>query len=145
MGADLDAIPDMELTTEHFRDIPVEHVLCLVPWADTLNHSVDADERSILQFDYGTKEAVLFAHRDYAPGDEVFDSYGTAETASSLLLNFGFVGADMVSPVITVRSPAQCASRALLCCMLHCALPCPDNPSAREFSMPTRAPLPRLR
>ena len=58
-------------------------ILALVPWADTLNHSSDAWDRSILQYDHEEDVAVLFAHRDYTAGEEVYDSYGTWLTPST--------------------------------------------------------------
>jgi hypothetical protein len=86
-------------------DVAVEadRILALVPWADTLNHCSSATERSILQYDVTNDAAVLFAHRDYAEGEEVFDSYGPSLTPAELLLDYGFVDAANSISAITVR------------------------------------------
>jgi len=52
---------------------------------------------------------VLFAHRDYDPGDEVFDSYGTWLTPSELLMDYGFVDAANRNFAIQARARAWCA------------------------------------
>ena len=84
-------------------DVQDERILALVPWADTLNHTSAASERSILQYDATNDAAVLFAHRDYAEGDEVFDSYGRNLTPSELLLDYGFVDMRNRISAVTVR------------------------------------------
>lgn len=81
----------------------VERVLALVPWADMLNHSSSATERSVLQYDAASDAAVLFAHRNYQEGEEVCDSYGPWLTPSDLLLDYGFVDDENQMNAITVR------------------------------------------
>ena len=44
-------------------DVEDERVLALVPWADLLNHSSAASERSILQYDETNDAATCFAHK----------------------------------------------------------------------------------
>ncbi|OUS45259.1 hypothetical protein BE221DRAFT_193464 [Ostreococcus tauri] len=66
-------------------------VLVLVPWADGLNHSSDAEESSILRYDAGSATATLRAHKSYARGDQVFDSYGVHLSDVDVFLDFGFV------------------------------------------------------
>lgn len=85
-------------------EVACERLLTLVPWADSLNHCSTATERSVLQYDVSTDAAVLFAHRDYDAGDEVFESYGTWLTPSELLLDYGFVDEKNKTNAITVRS-----------------------------------------
>ena len=118
-GADKDAEDELE-------EVEVERILALVPWADTLNHSSDAWDRSILQYDHLEDVAVLFAHRDYKPGEEVYDSYGTWLTPSELLLDYGFVDAGNRNFAIQVpaESIAQPVSpvNAKLLSMLHASL-----------------------
>ena len=65
--------------------------LALVPWADALNHSSQGDERCVLQYDPDERVAVLFAHRRYAPGEQVFDSYSPFKAPVDTLLEYGFV------------------------------------------------------
>lgn len=84
-------------------------MLALVPWADLLNHSSAASERSVLQYDDAADAAVLFAHKRYAAGDEVFDSYGKNLTPSELLLDYGFVDERNQISAITARpAPWRC-------------------------------------
>ena len=92
-------------------EVEGERMLALVPWADSLNHCSTATERSVLQYDHANDSAVLFAHKDYAEGEEVFDSYGTWLTPSELLLDYGFVAGPSKTNAITVCSPM-----ALNCC-----------------------------
>lgn len=84
-------------------EVEGEKILTLVPWADSLNHCSTATERSVLQYDHDNDAAVLFAHKDYAEGEEVFDSYGTWLTPSELLLDYGFVAGPSKTNAITVR------------------------------------------
>ncbi|CAI5955911.1 unnamed protein product [Closterium sp. NIES-65] len=65
--------------------------LCLVPWADCLNHSSTATVLSCLTYDPDSRTARLGAHRAYAPGSEVFDSYGPWLSPRQLYLDHGFV------------------------------------------------------
>ncbi|CAI5512550.1 unnamed protein product, partial [Closterium sp. Naga37s-1] len=65
--------------------------LCLVPWADCLNHSSTATVLSCLTYDPESRTARLGAHRAYAPGSEVFDSYGPWLSPRQLYLDHGFV------------------------------------------------------
>lgn len=88
-------------------EVPCERLLALVPWADSLNHCSTATERSVLQYDASADAAVLFAHRDYAAGDEVFESYGTWLTPSELLLDYGFVDEKNKTNAITVCWPLR--------------------------------------
>ena len=74
-----------------------------MPWADGINHCSSAGERSVLQYDEAHDAAVLFAHRTYAAGEEVFDSYGTRLTPADLLLDYGFVDPKNKFAAITVR------------------------------------------
>lgn len=77
------------------RHDPTGAFVALVPWADALNHSPDADERSLLSLtrDGGTGAVVaeLRASAAYAPGDEVHDSYGVGLTRADSFLRYGFV------------------------------------------------------
>jgi hypothetical protein len=91
-------------------------MLALVPWADSLNHCSTATERSVLQYDHANDAAVLFAHKDYAEGEEVFDSYGTWLTPSELLLDYGFVAERTKTSAITVCSPSVLACAAACMC-----------------------------
>jgi len=50
--------------------------LALVPWADALNHDVDAGGGAVLTYDPARGVAELRAASGAAPGAEVFDSYG---------------------------------------------------------------------
>jgi hypothetical protein len=79
------------------------NILALVPWADSINHCSAAGERSMLQYDATNDAAVLFAHRVYEAGEEVFDSYGTRLTPADLLLDYGFVDSKNKFAAITVR------------------------------------------
>jgi hypothetical protein len=45
----------------------------------------------VLQYDVETDTAFLCAHRAYAAGEEVHDSYGPGLSPSDLLLDYGFV------------------------------------------------------
>ncbi|CAI7804642.1 unnamed protein product [Closterium sp. NIES-54] len=65
--------------------------LCLVPWADCLNHSSTATVLSCLTYDPDSRTARLGAHRAYPPGSEVFDSYGPWLSPRQLYLDHGFV------------------------------------------------------
>ena len=69
--------------------------VALVPWADALNHSPDADERSLLSLtrddETGAVVAELRASAAYAPGDEVHDSYGVGLSRADSFLRYGFV------------------------------------------------------
>ena len=65
--------------------------LALVPWADALNHDVEAGPEALLTYNPTTQVAEIIATRDAAPGDEVFDSYGPGKSRSDLLINYGFV------------------------------------------------------
>jgi hypothetical protein len=80
------------------------NILALVPWADSINHCSSAGERSMLQYDVTHDSAVLFAHKAYDAGEEVFDSYGTRLTPSDLLLDYGFVDPNNKIAAITVRA-----------------------------------------
>ena len=77
--------------------------LCLVPWADLLNHSSEASILSCLSFDPDASAAVLAAHRTYAPGSEVFDSYGPWLTPRQLFLDHGFVDEENGNHVAEVQ------------------------------------------
>lgn len=68
-----------------------QDVLALVPWADLLQHSSEAGDASVLRYDIETDTAFLCAHRDYSPGDGVYDSYGPGLSPSDLLMDYGFV------------------------------------------------------
>ncbi|CAG9460877.1 unnamed protein product [Pedinophyceae sp. YPF-701] len=92
--------------------------LALVPWADMLNHSSDAGQSSVLRFNHGTQQATLRAHRDYSPGEEVFDSYGPQKSPSELLMDYGFVDAAnrnfwVEVPLAVLARPAGAAAQAL--------------------------------
>lgn len=100
-------------------------MLALVPWADSLNHCSTATERSVLQYDHANDSAVLFAHKDYEEGEEVFDSYGTWLTPSELLLDYGFVAGPTKTNAITVRF----LTRRATCC--SCSVNVPVMPSIR--------------
>lgn len=50
-------------------------------------------EQSCLQYDPARRAAVLFPERDYAAGDQVFDSYSPDLMPSELMMNHGFVDA----------------------------------------------------
>lgn len=65
--------------------------LVLVPWADGLNHCSDADEGSMLRYDALSRTAKLRAHKSYALGEQVFDSYGMNLSDTELFLDYGFV------------------------------------------------------
>ena len=65
--------------------------MALVPWADALNHSSQGDERCVLQYDPDERVAVLYAHRRYGPGEQVFDSYSPGKAPVDTLLEYGFV------------------------------------------------------
>lgn len=68
--------------------------LCLVPWADLLRHSSEAESAaSEIRFDRASQCAVVRAHRDYKAGEEVFRSAGRFRSASELLMDIGFVDA----------------------------------------------------
>jgi len=68
-----------------------QDALALVPWADLLQHSSEAGDASVLRYDVETETAFLCAHRDYAAGEEVHDSYGPGLSPSDLLMDYGFV------------------------------------------------------
>eukprot|EP00878_Enallax_costatus_P025743 GHUV01027569.1.p1 GENE.GHUV01027569.1~~GHUV01027569.1.p1 ORF type:complete len:479 (+),score=142.47 GHUV01027569.1:685-2121(+) len=67
-------------------------VLALVPWADMLRHSSEADEGSMLAYDSEAGAALMAAHRPYEPGQEVFDSHGPGLSHADLLMDHGCVG-----------------------------------------------------
>ena len=77
------------------HDNPTGAFVALVPWADALNHSPDADERSLLSStrddETGAVVAELRASAAYAPGDEVHDSYGVDLSRADSFLRYGFV------------------------------------------------------
>ena len=66
-------------------------VMALVPWADGLNHSSDAGDEAILTYDTLSQTATLRAHKAYACGEQVFDSYGSNLSDEDLFVNYGFV------------------------------------------------------
>lgn len=66
-------------------------VLALVPWADMLRHSSQAGQESCLHYNSDLEAVTLAAHRNYAPGEEVYDSYGPNLSPSDLLMDYGFV------------------------------------------------------
>ena len=66
-------------------------VMALVPWADGLNHSSDAGDEAILTYDALSRTATLRAHKAYARGEQVFDSYGLNLSDEDLFVNYGFV------------------------------------------------------
>lgn len=107
--AGTDGASPSELPSDVEEEWPEEKVLALVPWADLLNHSSAASERSLLQYDDTADAAVLFAHKSYAAGDEVFDSYGKNLTPSELLLDYGFVDTRNSISAITARAPPSAA------------------------------------
>lgn len=76
--------------------------LCLVPWADSLNHSSAAGEESCLAYDPDTQRASLRCHVSYQAGEEVFDSYGPWLGARQLLLDYGFVDAAQQTAIAEV-------------------------------------------
>lgn len=117
LGADGDAFDMVEVESER--------ILALVPWADTLNHSSEAWDRSILTYDADADAAVLFAHTDYAAGDEVYDSYGTWLTPSELLMDYAFVDPRNTNyaiqvPAESVAAPAAPINAALLDGLARC-------------------------
>ena len=46
---------------------------------------------SVLRYEFDTDAACLCAHRDYAAGEEVHDSYGPGLSPCDLLMDYGFV------------------------------------------------------
>lgn len=58
----------------------------LAPWADLVNHDVDR----ACYFDWDGSALVLRPDRSYAPGEQVFASYGQ-KSSGQLLLSYGFV------------------------------------------------------
>jgi hypothetical protein len=55
-----------------------------------LNHSCTAGDAAVLRYDRASRCAVLHAHTSYAPGDQVFDSYGVGRAPIDTLLDYGF-------------------------------------------------------
>lgn len=106
--------------------------LCLVPWADGLNHSSGAGEDSCLAYDPDAQRATLRSHIGYRAGEEVFDSYGPWLSARQLLLDYGFVDAEQTAAIAEV--PVRCLHKNVLCKgffinlslspSLHCPLSC---------------------
>jgi hypothetical protein len=84
-------------------------MLALVPWADLLNHSSAATGISCLVFDHETRVAILGAHTNYQPGQEVYDSYGPGLSPGQLFLDYGFVDWGHVAD--TVDLPASVLGR----------------------------------
>lgn len=82
-----------------------EETIALVPWADMLNHSSSAGRESCLVYNQRTGIASLKAHRAYAEGEQVYDSYGPSLSASKLLLDYGFV--DEENSIFSVDLPAS--------------------------------------
>ena len=82
-----------------------EETIALVPWADMLNHSSSAGRESCLVYNQRTGIASLKAHRAYAEGEQVYDSYGPSLSASKLLLDYGFV--DEENSILSVDLPAS--------------------------------------
>jgi hypothetical protein len=56
----------------------------------SLNHSCAAGDVAVLRYDRASRCAVLHAHRAYAQGDQVFDSYGVGRAPVDTLLDYGF-------------------------------------------------------
>ena len=63
------------------------HLLCA---PRSLNHSCAAGDMAVLRYDRASRCAVLHAHRAYAQGDQVFDSYGVGRAPVDTLLDYGF-------------------------------------------------------
>lgn len=55
------------------------------------NSLLSPGDASVLSYDVETDTCFLCAHRDYAPGEEVHDSYGPGLSPSDLLCDYGFV------------------------------------------------------
>lgn len=51
----------------------------------------ESAKQSCLFYDPEIQAAVLLAERDYAPGEEVYDSYGVNLMPQELLVSYGFV------------------------------------------------------
>ena len=84
-------------------DLPEEGPsLALCPVADMLNHSeaASAQERARLRWDPAEGVAVVRAYRDFAAGEQVFDSFGGALSVRDAFLRYGFasgVGVERVA------------------------------------------------
>ena len=103
-------------------DLPEEGPsLALCPVADMLNHSeaASAQERARLRWDPASGAAVVRAYRDFAAGEQVFDSFGGALSVRDAFLRYGFasgVGAERVTVPLDrlVTSIRTGAGRAVL-------------------------------
>ncbi|GAB5365919.1 hypothetical protein AAMO2058_001099800 [Amorphochlora amoebiformis] len=62
--------------------------LGLVPWADMLNHGEWVGEVGLLGLE--DEEMVLYADTEYAPMEQVFDSYGLQLTPIEIFTRYGF-------------------------------------------------------
>lgn len=73
-----------------------------------LNHSSAAGRESCLVYDHRSGVATLKAHRTYAEGEEVFDSYGPSCSPSRLLLDYGFVDEENNNHAVDLPVTIEC-------------------------------------
>ncbi|MBA0605350.1 hypothetical protein Godav_017937 [Gossypium davidsonii] len=76
--------------------------VALVPWADMLNHSCEAE--TFLDYDKSSQGVVFTTDRAYQPGEQVFISYGK-KSNGELLLSYGFVPKEGANPSDSVELP----------------------------------------
>ena len=70
--------------------ILASHSHLMTRGARSLNHSCTAGDAAVLRYDRASRSAVLHAHKSYAAGDQVFDSYGVGRAPVDTLLDYGF-------------------------------------------------------
>jgi len=92
-GMEWDGSVDVSFDPDEFFEKD-GNFLALVPWADALNHDVDAGAEAVLSYNPRTGFAELRASTSFKLGAEVFGSYEPGITRSELFLNYGYVAAN---------------------------------------------------
>ncbi|KAG2447665.1 hypothetical protein HYH02_007581 [Chlamydomonas schloesseri] len=63
--------------------------LCLVPWADLLQHCSAAGPESCAVYQFELGAVTLAAHTNYVPGEPLFDSHGPHLSPVDLVMDYG--------------------------------------------------------
>ncbi|KAG2423002.1 hypothetical protein HXX76_015600 [Chlamydomonas incerta] len=64
-------------------------MLCLVPWADLLQHCSAAGPESCAVYQFELGAVTLAAHTSYLPGEPLFDSHGPHLSPVDLVMDYG--------------------------------------------------------
>lgn len=139
------------LSSRAFRlesdDTPEGTVLALLPFADALNHAPSAGGEAEARASPGGDAAVIRAHKPYAIGEQVFDSYGNGLSRCDTLLDYGFVDgsaeADAMATIDRADLPASrlgpvAAPNAAL--LAAAGLPCDPGPFCAVAAMGAAGP-----